>query len=871
MAKVKIKQFKNKAKEPVAGLTPEHAIYDKNGVRLDAKLGNVNLQEFRDLQQQCVNNIKSQQNASETYISGKVNEAKSEIDAKYAEVSQLTQASMIGANTGGLEGSNVQDNLNDAGERLSELESKLFAPDVTVSQSTNTGYTTLKTGISIKKERYYTLKADIDSNASVPIYFYLKDKNGNIIIGSSIGIGETTASYKKYITSDYDDTYLYAYSQVSVGLTLSLSTDTIDGDITLLNNSVESIKKNAKIVTPIFEVGGVTISSNGWEYYTNTLRVRTKYGTTIQLSVGDVVGLTDYTDARYYVGWKKSDGTYGYRGWLTDDYTIEEDGEYVFLLACITEVEQSDYSTLGNLFFANIKGGLNYIESKVDANTSNIHNINEDISEIKDFVSVDITKGSANVKDTSIKYEELNIIKDLTLKANTPYTFEISLDKAAKYPVYIYVSTTDGTRILSNSIQAGDLLATYKLQNIDERSIRVYIQYGEVVDLLVSVKVTGNTISQQINNKKGYFEYGKIQRLYHHLNVESSTPLIPSQSLADIAYAKALGFDAIEVNCQVTSDGILVCKHGGSISSGVGNHNLGSGLKFAEGSSLTPTTMFGDVTAETLRREVTYNSSIERYCTPIPTLEEFLAEANKLGMRVVLQIASGWKDVARKYLADHNIIAYGLADRDDFKGIAVGWHSDTDISTALTRMESVKYPAIYGWFNAHTADEALVNIFAQTMHKNGYLIGACYLGNFNNILKVGKLGIDWIASCETAINPFDNGNYLNIFGGDSDKLVYGGGTSYDSSSDSISVPVGGTATLNLSEFANRFGKASVKIKYNGKITMTIGDMSLTEYESDGVETIELAAALQHNSNIMTITGVDITTITDISIAVSMIL
>ena len=57
MVKVKIKQFKNKAKEPVAGLTPEHAIYDKNGVRLDAKLGNVNLQEFRDLQQQCVNNI----------------------------------------------------------------------------------------------------------------------------------------------------------------------------------------------------------------------------------------------------------------------------------------------------------------------------------------------------------------------------------------------------------------------------------------------------------------------------------------------------------------------------------------------------------------------------------------------------------------------------------------------------------------------------------------------------------------------------------------------------------------------------------------------------------------------------------------------
>lgn len=66
--KVIIKQFKNKAKKPVAGLTPEHAIYDKNGVRLDAKLGNINLQEFRDLQQQGVNAIKNQEQKSKQEI-----------------------------------------------------------------------------------------------------------------------------------------------------------------------------------------------------------------------------------------------------------------------------------------------------------------------------------------------------------------------------------------------------------------------------------------------------------------------------------------------------------------------------------------------------------------------------------------------------------------------------------------------------------------------------------------------------------------------------------------------------------------------------------------------------------------------------------
>lgn len=111
MNKVKIKQFKNKDKKPVAGLTPEHAVYDKNGVRLDAKLGNVNLQEFRDLQQQCINNINTT-----------VVEAKAEIDTKYEEVSQLTQASMVSSSATGLSGNNVEEKLIDAGSRLTKLE-----------------------------------------------------------------------------------------------------------------------------------------------------------------------------------------------------------------------------------------------------------------------------------------------------------------------------------------------------------------------------------------------------------------------------------------------------------------------------------------------------------------------------------------------------------------------------------------------------------------------------------------------------------------------------------------------------------------------------------------------------------------------------
>lgn len=41
MGNVKIKQFSDKNKELIAGLTPEHAVYDAKGVRLDAKIGSI--------------------------------------------------------------------------------------------------------------------------------------------------------------------------------------------------------------------------------------------------------------------------------------------------------------------------------------------------------------------------------------------------------------------------------------------------------------------------------------------------------------------------------------------------------------------------------------------------------------------------------------------------------------------------------------------------------------------------------------------------------------------------------------------------------------------------------------------------------------
>lgn len=114
--KVILKQFKNKAKQPVAGLTPEHAIYDKNGVRLDAKLGNVNLQEFRDLQQQGVNAIKSQETKSIQAVAAREQEILSKSDA--------SEISFNNTDTS-LSGTNVQDALVETDNKVTELEKNI--------------------------------------------------------------------------------------------------------------------------------------------------------------------------------------------------------------------------------------------------------------------------------------------------------------------------------------------------------------------------------------------------------------------------------------------------------------------------------------------------------------------------------------------------------------------------------------------------------------------------------------------------------------------------------------------------------------------------------------------------------------------------
>lgn len=89
-----------------------------------------------------------------------------------------------------------------------------------------------------------------------------------------------------------------------------------------------------------FEIGNVSISNSGWDYTKESYsawRVKSKEGKSFPLEVGDVIRLTDYSYVRCYLGWLEADGTYGYKDWITEDYTIKVKGEYIILLALVNE------------------------------------------------------------------------------------------------------------------------------------------------------------------------------------------------------------------------------------------------------------------------------------------------------------------------------------------------------------------------------------------------------------------------------------------------------------------------------------------------------------------------------------------------------
>ena len=113
---------------------------------------------------------------------------------------------------------------------------------------------------------------------------------------------------------------------------------------------VSALGRKVGVYFPVWEYGNISNMSTNWTYSASTTRVRLQQGMSLYLYPGDKVGLTSYTGFRYYVGWRLN-GSYQSWGWLTDDFYIQKEGEYTFLLCKDPEAALSSVEELSDLFF----------------------------------------------------------------------------------------------------------------------------------------------------------------------------------------------------------------------------------------------------------------------------------------------------------------------------------------------------------------------------------------------------------------------------------------------------------------------------------------------------------------------------------------
>ena len=133
---------------------------------------------------------------------------------------------------------------------------------------------------------------------------------------------------------------------------------------------------------PQFNIGDIAISASGWTYNASVnSRVSTKQGYTFHCKPGDIIGLSDYTAARFYIGWRLADGTYGTGGqWFRKDYVVKTEADYVINITAVPEATVSDMTALSSLFKYIIHKETNDIYEIINSKQDEIDSINESIN-----------------------------------------------------------------------------------------------------------------------------------------------------------------------------------------------------------------------------------------------------------------------------------------------------------------------------------------------------------------------------------------------------------------------------------------------------------------------------------------------------------
>lgn len=349
----------------------------------------------------------------------------------------------------------------------------------------------------------------------------------------------------------------------------------------------------------------------------------------------------------------------------------------------------------------------------------------------------------------------------------------------------------------------------------------------------------------------------KRQKYYSHLFIdkiyESSNPIIPCQSLFDVAVASRLGFNIVEGNVQKTAtEGKYIVMHGIS-------GTIGGQLTTLDGSSANDV-VIANTTFDDLRNNYKYRSQYEKYQTKVSSLEEFLNECKKFGITPFIQYRDTTQLEIVKQICGNNFILYG-GNRAVFEGMIYQWNTTATTKEEIFSIcENVGAPFMFAMaYPDNFTDEELTEII-NGVHERNCLIG--FAGCYNNPIinkKLLELGFDFSAS-SWEVDDFESGNLVNAYA-DIDFADFN--TTGSVENGVLALNEGDTVTVsNLSQ--EFLAKGSLHITFNGTITLNLGSYIHHDFTSDGTADSWFSTYFMNQTPNFTITAKTATTISTIN-------
>lgn len=323
------------------------------------------------------------------------------------------------------------------------------------------------------------------------------------------------------------------------------------------------------------EVGGLSITASGWDYsdtFCQNARVRVKSGHALKLQAGDTIGLTSYSDARFYLGFKVN-GVYTYAGWRTSEYTVTTECECVILIAHASDNNPSkpeDVNVLGSLLYVKKLHGL----ANTVANTSNnlMNALDVDLHMI--VGGMNNSEGVYGTRNRFVTADILKLSFDVVLKRSDKcrmavHTYADTLGNSPsdkgwvtdKADYIIPAGTCFRVMVMAESydVEASmDINPLYFYEDELYKAIRIEPLMGKGINLMQ----TARTLARLETFKALVRQKREAQpRKLRSVNHRGFNTVAPENTLKAFELSKANGFDYVECDVRFTSDGVAVLFH----------------------------------------------------------------------------------------------------------------------------------------------------------------------------------------------------------------------------------------------------------------------------------------------------------------------